>query len=250
MMKLEKLIQDFKDLGLTKGDVVLLHSSILSFNDSIDPQIIIDAILNVLSTEGTLIVPTYYWDFCKGKSFDIQNTRSKCGVISEIVRNNPDSTRVLHPIYSHSVIGKLKEEIGKMKYKSSFGENSVFSKLRELDGKIMIIGLPFILCNTFAHHVEEMMNVDYRFLKEFKGKIIDDGGNEYFDNFFMNVRPLDGSVETNFDDFEKLMDNEKITRIKKIGKSTIKLMNANQVYARLTQEIKKNPGFLCKFHNV
>ena len=128
MMKLEKLIQDFKDLGLTKGDVVLLHSSILSFNDSIDPQIIIDAILNVLSTEGTLIVPTYNWDFCKGKSFDIQNTRSKCGVISEIVRNNPDSTRVLHPIYSHSVIGKLKEEIGKMKYKSSFGENSVFSK--------------------------------------------------------------------------------------------------------------------------
>ena len=229
------------------GDTILVHSSFKSFG-RIDggPQTVIDAILNTISSEGTLIVPTYNWDFCSGESFDINQTPSKCGIISELVRKNPKSRRVLHRIYSHSVIGKLKDEIGEMRYKSSFGKDSVFGKLRELHGKIMIIGLPFILSNTFGHHVEEVLGVDYRFLKEFHGKIIDENGKEYVDNFFMNVKPLDGTQETHFDDFEKLMDSEKITIIKKIGDSTVKLMDANQVFDRLTKEIIRNPSFMYK----
>ena len=239
MLKFEDLTSSFTELGLKPADVVLVYSSYNSFG-GVDggPQIVIDAILNVITLEGTLIVPTYNWDFCSGKTFDVNETPSTSGIISELIRKNPKSKRVLHPIYSHSVIGKSKEEIGDMRYKSSFGKDSVFAKLRELNGKIMIIGLPFIHSNSIGHHVEEILGVDYRFLKEFHGKIIDENENEYEDNFFMNVKPLDGTQETYFDDFEKLMDSEKITKIRKIGDSTVKLMDANQVYNRLYKERK------------
>lgn len=249
MINFNYLISAFRDLGVQEGDVLLVHSSFKSFGGvEGGPQIVIDALLEVLGKEGTLIVPTYNWGFCSGETFDIKNTTSTCGIITELVRKNPSSKRVLHPIYSHSVLGKLVNDIGNMRYKSSFGKDSVFAKLRELNGKIMIIGLPFILSNTFGHHVEEMLGIDYRCLKEFRGKIIDDNGKEYHDNFFMNVKPLDGSIETHFDDFEKLMDDEKITIVRKIGDSTVKLMDVNQVFNRLYQEIKANPHFMYKSH--
>ena len=247
MIEKNEIILGFKKLGLQSGDIVLVHSSFRSFGGVQDgPQTVIDAILDVITVDGTLIVPTYNWDFCSGHTFDVNTTPSKCGIITELVRKNPKSKRVLHPIYSHSVIGKLRDEIGDIRYKSSFGKNSVFTKLRELNGKIMIIGLPFIHSNAFGHHVEEMLGVDYRFLKEFHGKIIDENGQEFEDNFFMNVKPLDGTQETYFDDFEKLMDSENITKIRKMGDSTVKLMDANMVFDRLSKEIKQNPSFMYK----
>ena len=59
MIGFEKLISEFKDLGLEKGDVVLVHSSYKSFGGvEGGPQTVIDALLSILGEEGTLIVPT------------------------------------------------------------------------------------------------------------------------------------------------------------------------------------------------
>jgi hypothetical protein len=84
--------------------------------------------------------------------------------------------------------------LGRLKYKSSFGADSVFGKLRELDGKIMVIGLPCNDSMPLFHHVEELEGCDYRYAKEFAGMVTDEAGRTYEDTFVMLVRDLDRCV--------------------------------------------------------
>ena len=94
----DELVLNFKKLGLSKGDVLLVHSSYKSFGGiEGGPQTVIDAIRSILTDEGTLIVPTFNYDFCDGKPFDIKKTPSKMGIISELVRTDSNSKRTFDP---------------------------------------------------------------------------------------------------------------------------------------------------------
>jgi aminoglycoside 3-N-acetyltransferase len=73
----------------------------------------------------------------------------------------------------------------------------VFGKLRDLDGKIMVIGLSYNNSMTFFHHIEQMEGVDYRFLKQFTGEVTDwEWQHQSTDTFEMLVRDIDKGVIT------------------------------------------------------
>lgn len=60
----DELVLNFQKAGLTSGDVLLVHSSYKSFGGvEGGPQTVIDAIRSILTDEGTLIVPTFNYDF-------------------------------------------------------------------------------------------------------------------------------------------------------------------------------------------
>ena len=67
-------IKDYLDLiKINKGDKILLSSDILKIlikfrekNNVLDPNTIIDFLIEKIGEDGTLLVPTYNWDFCKG----------------------------------------------------------------------------------------------------------------------------------------------------------------------------------------
>lgn len=250
MINIQELIDGFIEAGLRNGDVLLVHSSFKSFGEvEGGPQTVIDALVKVLGKEGTLIVPTFNFDFCDGKPFDIHTTPSQMGIITELIRKNPDSKRILHPIHSFSIIGKLSEFFGSLKYKSSFGKDSLFAKIRELDGKIMIIGLAYNNSITFFHHIEEMEGCDYRHFKEFKGTITDENGNTYEDSFIMFARDLDRGVITMVEPMGNILEKEGVVKVMKIGDSTVKLMKVNDVYNITSREIKKDPNLLYQIRN-
>ena len=120
--------------------------------------------------------------------------------------------------------------LGSLRYKSSYERNSVFGKLRDLDGKIMVIGLSYNNSMTFFHHIEQMEGVDYRFLKQFTGEVTDENGNTYTDTFEMLVRDIDKGVMTMVEpDGALLMEQAGIIKICKIGEADVKLMKANEV---------------------
>jgi aminoglycoside 3-N-acetyltransferase len=248
MIDKQEIVDGLKELGLAKGDIVLVHSSFKSFGGvNGGAQTVIDSILDVIQVEGTLIVPTFNFDFCEGKPFDVKRTPSHMGIITELVRRNSNSRRLLHPIHSFSIIGKLSEELGSLRYKSTYGKNSLFAKLRDLGGKIMIIGLQYNQSMTFFHHIEEMEGCDYRYFKKFTGEITDDGGNTYIDWFTFFVRDLDRG-ETHVDPMGDILEQKGIVNIQKIGGSTVKLMKANDVYNLTAQEMKKTPYLMYKLN--
>src|SRR3990172_1035513 len=112
MIDQKTLIHEFRILGLTQGDTLLVHSSYKSLGGvEGGPQTVIDALLEVLTPTGTLIMPNFNFDFCKGAPWDVRSTPSKMGAITELVREDPRAKRVFHPIYSFAIIGKHAETL-------------------------------------------------------------------------------------------------------------------------------------------
>ncbi|HRQ32328.1 MAG TPA: AAC(3) family N-acetyltransferase, partial [Anaerolineales bacterium] len=120
MLTFEKLVEGFRSLGVEEGDTLLVHSSYKSFGEvNGGPQAVIRALESVLrlradehgtplSTEkqGTLIMPTFNFDFNEGAAWDVRTTPSKMGVLTELVRLDPRAKRVFHPFYSFAILGK------------------------------------------------------------------------------------------------------------------------------------------------
>jgi len=245
MLTFETLVEGFGKLGVEEGDVLLVHNSYKSLG-AVDggPQIVINALEAVLGEAGTLIMPTFNFDFNKGQAWDVRSTPSKMGVLTEMVRMDPRAKRVFHPFYSFAILGKHAEMLGSLRYKSSYERNSVFGKLRDLDGKIMVIGLSYNDSMTFFHHIEQMEGVDYRFLKQFTGEVTDEKGNTYTDTFEMLVRDIDKGVMTMVDPMGELMEKAGIIKSAKIGEADVKLMKANEVYEFTAREMRRDPHLL------
>ena len=245
MLTFDKLLEEFQKLGVEEGDTLLVHSSYKSLG-AVDggPQIVINALESALGSEGTLIMPTFNFDFNKGVPWDVRATPSKMGILTELVRVDPRAKRVFHPFYSFAILGKHAEMLGSLRYKSSYERNSVFGKLRDLDGKIMVIGLSYTNSMTFFHHIEQMEDVDYRFLKHFTGEVTDENGNTYTDTFEMLVRDIDKGVITEVDPMGELMEKAGIVKVRKIGEADVKLMKANEVYEFTAREMKRDPHLL------
>lgn len=247
MLRFENLVDAFHELGVEEGDTLLVHSSYKSFGE-VDggPQAVIRALEASLGTDGdgTLIMPTFNFDFNKGAPWDVRTTPSKMGVLTELVRTDPRAKRVFHPFYSFAVLGKHAEMLGGLRYKSAYERNSVFGKLRDLDGKIMVIGLSYNDSMTFFHHIEQMEGVDYRFLKQFKGEVTDENGITYTDTFEMLVRDIDKGVMTMVDPMGVLMEQAGVIKSAKIGEADVKLMKANEVYEFTVREMRRDPHLL------
>ena len=247
MLTLEKLVEGFRGLGVEEGDILLVHSSYKSFGE-VDggPQTVIRALETALGTDrdGTMIMPTFNFDFNKGEPWDVRTTPSKMGVLTEMVRQDPRAKRVFHPFYSFAILGKHAEMLGSLRYKSAYERNSVFGKLRDLDGKIIVIGLSYTNSMTFFHHIEQMEGVDYRFLKQFTGEVTDEKGNTYTDTFEMLVRDIDQGVITEVDPMGALMEQAGVIKSAKIGEADVKLMKANEVYEFTAREMRRDPHLL------
>ena len=245
MIDQKTLIHEFRILGLTQGDTLLVHSSYKSLGGvEGGPQTVIDALLEVLTPTGTLIMPNFNFDFCKGAPWDVRSTPSKMGAITELVREDPRAKRVFHPIYSFAIIGKHADHLTAERYTSSYGANSVFGKLRKLDGKIMVIGLSYTNSMTFFHHIEEMEGVDYRYMKSFTGQVTDWDGTTSEQTFTMLVRDLDRGVHTEVDPMGALMEQAGIITVRQIGEAKVCLMKANEVYEFTAREMKREPTLL------
>jgi aminoglycoside 3-N-acetyltransferase len=247
MLTFEKLLEGFRKLGVQEGDTLLVHSSYKSFGEvEGGPQTVIRALEAALGTDGdgTLIMPTFNFDFNKGAPWDVRTTPSKMGVLTELVRTDPHAKRVFHPFYSFAILGKHAEMLGSLRYKSAYERNSVFGKLRDLDGKIMVIGLSYTNSMTFFHHIEQMEGVDYRFLKQFTGEVTDENGNTYTDTFEMLVRDIDKGVITEVDPMGALMEERGVIKSARIGDADVKLMKANEVYEFTAREMRRDPHLL------
>ena len=247
MIGKRELIEGFQRAGVESGDTLLVHSSFKSLG-GVDggPQAVIDALLEVLSPEGTLIMPTFNFNFNKGEAWDVRTTPSQMGILTELVRLDPRAKRVFHPFYSFAVIGKHADDLTRERYKSSYERSSVFGKLRDLDGKIMIIGLDYTHSLTFVHHVEQMEGVDYRFIKAFSGEVTDENGHTTTDTFYMLVRDLDKGVITEVNPMGALLEELGVVKVHKIGDAEVKIMKANPAYDAIAREMKRDPFLMYR----
>lgn len=207
-----RLAKDWLGAGVEKGDMLLVHSStartlrrIKKMGGDPDPSLIIESLLNALGIDGTLIFPLFNFDFTKGIPFDIRNSPSQMGIMTEAGRQWPGAIRTGHPIYSFAVIGRYAYLFEDIKNYSGYGEDSPFGILHRNKGKIAVLDLPDQHSMTFYHYIEESLDVSYRYHKEFTGKYIDSDGTESTRKFGLFVRDIEKGVNTHVNPMGELL---------------------------------------------
>ncbi len=187
-------VESFKALlekgNVTKGDVLIIHSAYSSVKQYFkSPNDLLQEVLDYLGPEGTLLIPTFnFTSWSNSHYYDIVETPSEMGILTEIARMRKDGVRTKHPIYSFMVFGKLKDEFEKCEDKEAFGENSVFSLFHKMNGNIMSIGLDFNSSFTLVHYVELKAGITYRRVKDFSGIYIDSDRLPQLKTYSMLVR--------------------------------------------------------------
>ncbi|MEC1743429.1 AAC(3) family N-acetyltransferase [Schinkia azotoformans] len=203
IMSYIRLNEIFQKIEIGAGDILLIGSDItllalesLRNGEKFNADNFIDCIIEKVGDNGTIMFPTYNWDFCKGVGFDYNKTLSKTGALTTAVLKRKDFKRTKHPIYSFAVWGKDQQYLCNLENVSSFGGDSPFGYLHKQNAKMLIIGLDYQRSFTFVHHVEEMENAPYRYHKNFTAPYINEDGIEEVRTYSMYVRNLEPEVFT------------------------------------------------------
>ena len=180
-----ELIGFMQKQGLKKGSNVLLHSSWDEFyNLKGSPNDFIDAIIEAIGPEGTLVMPAYPFLRKKESIFDIQRTPTAAGLIPEVFRNYPGVKRSIN-IHSVCALGKHADFLTRDHIHSvtCWDRQSPYYRLSEIDGIVFGIGLGKAFVGTIMHSVDSLLREEI----------------PYFAQFFtgtqkMKVKLLDGTV--------------------------------------------------------
>ena len=174
------------NIEVKKNDFIFLVSDITKLmfffkkkKLTFDISLFLEIILDTIGEKGTLVLPTYNWDFCRGINFDYKSTQSVTGALGKVALKRDDFIRTTNPIYSFAVAGKEKNTLYNLKHSSCFGEDSPFFYFHKNNVKYLSIGVDYkFLGFTPVHYVEEKVGVSYRYFKNFKEKYIDKNGKQ------------------------------------------------------------------------
>jgi len=158
------LKRDFKTLGVEKGSIIIVHSSLSKIGWTVGgPVSVIKALTQVLTSEGTLVMPTFtsdnsepsqwenppvpkgWWGIIRKEmpAFEAKITPTRAmGRIVETFMNWPNVFRSNHPNVSFTAWGKQAKFITENhNLKAELGENSPTSRLYDLNGQILLVGV-------------------------------------------------------------------------------------------------------------
>ncbi len=212
MKIVDELASDWNKSGISKGSIVLLHSNISNTlrrikrsgaKPSVD--IILDSFLKAVGSDGTLVLPLFNFEFTQGVAFDIQQTPSQMGALTELARHHPAAIRTGHPIYSFVAIGAQTSKFAGLKNFSGYGADSPFGIIHQINATIAILDLPDQNSMTFYHYVEECCDVDYRYHKSFTAPYINGDGSQKDETFGLFVRDVEAGVRTKVDPMGELL---------------------------------------------
>ncbi len=244
------------NLNINNGDIVLVTSDIIDLmfyykkkqKRIFNPNAFIDGLIEKIGENGTLLFPTYNWQFCHGVPFDYHNTKSETGLLSQIALDRKDFKRSKHPIYSFAIWGKHQNELCNIDNIQAFGDDSIFERLDRMKAKHLLVGR---FCGTtHQHYAEQMCAVNYRFEKMFKGDYIDQYGDKSVKEYSMNVRDLDLEVVNIIDyanvniktDLELELENKGYMIINYINNIPFYILNISGFVEVIKNDIITNRG--------
>lgn len=170
-------------LPIDKGDTIYLSSSLVKImwlckkrSEEFDGNKFLDKVQEAVGNEGTILIPTYNFDFGNCGYYDIVNSKSKVGYLGNIALERSDFKRTKHPMHSFAIWGKKKDLLCDLENSNSFGADSPFAYLLNDGGKEIGIGVGYDQGFTFLHYIETQAKVPYRFSKKLTGTYVTQNG--------------------------------------------------------------------------
>ncbi len=216
MNEYEKIVSQF---NLQKGDSIWLSSELIKLalilkkkQIKFDGNELISAFQNSVGEEGTILIPTFSFDFSNKKYYDILHTKGTTGALGNLALHRDDFKRTKHPMHSFMVWGKDKRLLTSMDNKNSFGLDSPFGYCIGNHVKQVILGTDYVHAVTFIHYAEATCNVPYRFAKSFTGEYVTENGEIEIRTYDYVARKLEIQPEEAFNRMGNILETEGISK--------------------------------------
>ncbi|MBK8035159.1 MAG: aminoglycoside 3-N-acetyltransferase [Chloroflexi bacterium] len=192
---------DLRRLGLRAGDTVLLHVSVKSIGWMVGgPQVVLKAIFDVLTAEGTLMMLASWegnpYELDEWSDEEQQRWLDECppfdpetspadhrelSILAEYLRTWEGAQRSTHPLASFVAVGHKATwltEVHPRHY--GFGVDSPLGRLCAADGRVLVLGAP--LSNlTLVHHAEQLVELPSKQLDQYQMPILQAGKTVWVD---------------------------------------------------------------------
>jgi aminoglycoside 3-N-acetyltransferase len=178
---IERIAGDLGDLGIAKGDIIMVHSSMKSLGRVPGGlETVVQGLLSAVGENGTILMPALSWMQQPHHIHNTRETPSNVGAIPEYFRQRQGTLRSVHPTHSVSGLGGAVKELFKDHPidTTPVGPNSPFSRMIDMGARIVMLGCG-LGPNTTMHGLEEHVNPPYLFGDECLYTITDWNGNTY-----------------------------------------------------------------------
>lgn len=224
-MRKDQIESSLRELGLQTGDVVLLHSSLSSLGEvEGGAEGLVDAFLNVLGAEGTLVVPTF----------------GDLGVVTKVVESRHEAMSSIHPFASVAAIGGKAQEICRDHWKAetAHAEGTPYMRMADMGGYVCLLGVDQDR-NTTLHAVEAMLELPY--LKTTDERTFSTPEGEVTRSW-----PHFPGPHRDFIGLDRLLRERGIVKMGRIGSAVARLMKGREMIDALLEVGGKDPAFaLC-----
>lgn len=195
-----QLAHDARALGVKPGGVLMLHASVRSVGWVVGgPDVVLDALVDVLGPDGTLVMyvgwpdGTYemagwtpeqqlaYVQECP--AFDPLTSRAtvEWSVLTEFLRTRPGALRSDHPEASVAAVGaKAAWLTADHPLQYGYGEGSPLAKVVEARGQVLLLGSPLDSV-TLIHHAEGLARVANKRVVRYRQPVLRDGQRQWVD---------------------------------------------------------------------
>jgi aminoglycoside 3-N-acetyltransferase len=159
ILKREDIVEGLRQMGLCAGDEVMVHSSLSSMGYvEGGGESVIEAFLEVLGEEGTLMMPTF--THSNTEYFDPLTSPSKNGAVTEACRRHSRAVRSLHPTHAVTVIGPDTEVLVMDDLEcGALGRGCALHKLIDRGGLVFLLGVDH-RANSAIHIGEDLAGED------------------------------------------------------------------------------------------
>lgn len=230
-----QLVHDLSSLGVAEGQTVMMHSSVKAMGWIVGgPDVVLDALLHVLTPSGTLMVMASwednpydyarwpkerqeaYWNECP--VYDPHRSRAdrrEMGILTEYLRTWPGAHRSRHP-FSYVAVGQRAQWVTENQpWQYRDGPGSPLAKLCEADGWVVLLGSP-IGDVTLLHHAEHLADVPNKHIDRYRMPVLVDGERVWMD--FEEYDTCDGIVDWPDNYFETIINEYLAAGLGKTGK--------------------------------
>jgi aminoglycoside 3-N-acetyltransferase len=244
-----QLVEQLVKIGIEPGDTLLVHSSLSKIgylNEG--PKTLVDALIDVIGNNGNLLMPTspnnvYQLNYIQNTPFfDVLNSPSRTGAITEYFRTLNGSKRSLHPTEPISAYGPLADELTKDHFNqlTPYNSNSPLYKVAQKGGKILYIGVTLDNAGTSLHLLEDAVE-NFKFPvyyhKLYDIDVIDEKGNKH--KVKTKVHNPEQSKKRKCDELIPMFRAENVCKDVKIGQANTLLFDAKKMFDVMLEQYHK-----------
>lgn len=248
MYTAKELKEQLAGMGVNGTETILIHSSMKAIG-AVEggAETVLDVIVAYFK-DGLVLFPTHTWSTINEQNpvYNPAKEPSCVGLLTNLFLKRNGVVRSLHPTHSLAGIGENAADYltGEENCNTPCTPGGCYDRLRECDGKILLIGVGHAR-NTFIHSVEEVLNVPNR-LADMPMKleiVMPDGGRKtvYMRKHYNSQQP---HISEDFVKLNQAFLDCKAVREVTFGNAACLLCDAKRIFEVVRHVLAPNPQCL------